>query len=332
MKMDMKLQRLAQSVALGALLVAASACGQTATQFYSGYLSPGTITITNTFSYPVGQQCVGLIWGPIVPQGWTITNVRGNGGGPELGWDGYILFTAYTIPNPGIMMYDVVVPAGETGPKNIEADVYYDLGPGLTAIRATPDPLALENLVKTFQVVSAYGSPTPSVGSHSYQSGTPLSPSVDASVYMGATQYVCTGWTVTGHEPASGAGNSFSMTVTNAAVLTWNWAVDNISPSVEGEVKMTGWRTRANVLPEENLLSHASDPDGDPVTLTSVDTTSAYGGTITRLNGVLTYTPPKLTDAVLDSFTYTVEDGRGGSAKGVVNIKVYYGGSAIRVF
>jgi len=330
--MNVKVQRLAQSVALGALLVAASADGQTATQFCSGYSSPGTITITNTFSYPVGQQCVGLIWGPAVPSGWTITNVRGNGGGPELGWDGYILFTAYTIPNPVVMLYDVVIPAGETGPKNIQADVYYDLGPGLINIRATPDPLSIERLDRTLEVVSLCGTGRPSSGVYTNLVGTSLSLSMSEMGNVGPTQYVCTGWSMTGNEPASGTTTNFNMTVTSDAVLTWNWSIANISPTVAEGVQMTGYRTRANVLTEQGLLSHVSDPDGDPVTLTVVDTTSVYGGTISRSNGVLTYTPPKKTDAVLDSFTYTVSDGKGGVVTGTVKVKVLLGGTAFRVF
>jgi hypothetical protein len=39
----------------------------------------------------------------------------------------------------------------------------------------------------------------------------------------GPTQYVCTGWSMTGQEPTSGTGTSFQMTVTNDAVLTWIW-------------------------------------------------------------------------------------------------------------
>jgi hypothetical protein len=135
-----------------------------------------------------------------------------------------------------------------------------------------------------------------------------------------------------GHEPSSGTANSFSMTVTNHAVLTWNWSIANISPTVEGGIRMTGYRTRANVMSEASLLAHVSDPDGDAVTLVSVDTSSACGGTVSRANGHLTYTPPKSTASVQDSFTFTVQDGKGGSMQGVVSVKVLYGGSAIRVF
>ena len=42
-------------------------------------------------------------------------------------------------------------------------------------------------------------------------------------VLMVQTQFVCTGWTLTGNAPASGNTNSMIMTHTNNAVLTWLW-------------------------------------------------------------------------------------------------------------
>jgi hypothetical protein len=42
----------------------------------------------------------------------------------------------------------------------------------------------------------------------------------------GGTQYVCVGWTLTGHEPGGGGGTNFEMTVTNDAILTWRWATN----------------------------------------------------------------------------------------------------------
>ncbi|HOL68240.1 MAG TPA: hypothetical protein PKX93_12360, partial [bacterium] len=47
-------------------------------------------------------------------------------------------------------------------------------------------------------VASAYGSPDPGVGSHSYATGTSVTASVFSPVTAGNTRYVCTGWTGTG--------------------------------------------------------------------------------------------------------------------------------------
>ncbi len=337
MKMSIKLQLGAQAAAVVVFLTAACANGQTATHFCSGYVSPGTITITNTFTYPAGSTLVGLMWWPQVPAGWTITNVRAPVGSVEMGWDGIIIWLGLTLPaSPVVMFYDVVVPAGETGPKNIEADVYYDLGPELIGIRASPDPLVLDNR-KTLEVISQYGTATPSVGIHTNLIGTSLSPSVDASVYMGTTQYVCTGWSMIGNDPTSGSANSFTMTVTGNAVLTWNWSIENVAPSITNDVWIVGYRTTqfkplANKVSEETLLAQANDPDsGDTLTLTSVNT-NGLKGVIVSSGGILTYTPPKHTDSIVDTFTYTVTDSKGASAVGTVKVRVAYGGTMIRAY
>lgn len=70
------------------------------------------------------------------------------------------------------------------------------------------------------------------------------------------------------------------------------------------------------------LLLNDSDPDGDPVSVTSVATTSAQGGTITGASaGSWTYTPAAGMSGA-DSFTYVIGDGRSGSATGTVNVTV----------
>jgi uncharacterized protein (DUF697 family) len=74
----------------------------------------------------------------------------------------------------------------------------------------------------TFQVISPYGVPTPAVGTYTNYYGTVLTNSV-ASQMVNGTQYVCTGWSMTGNVPTNGTSSSFSMTLTNAAVLTWGW-------------------------------------------------------------------------------------------------------------
>ena len=68
------------------------------------------------------------------------------------------------------------------------------------------------------------------------------------------------------------------------------------------------------------LLRNDSDPDFDPLTVTVFD----YGGPGTvqvNPNGTFTYVPAQ--DFVgTDTFTYTIEDGEGGSADGTVTINV----------
>ena len=74
----------------------------------------------------------------------------------------------------------------------------------------------------TLEVVSSRGSPTPS-GITTYPHGEILSPSVNSPIIVGGIMYECTGWTLAGHEPGSGTGTTFTLTLTNSAVLSWLW-------------------------------------------------------------------------------------------------------------
>jgi uncharacterized protein (TIGR03790 family) len=78
----------------------------------------------------------------------------------------------------------------------------------------------------TLEIISAYGTPDPPAGLHTNWLGAELTNSVAAPAPAGGTQLVCTGWTMTGHEPASGAATNFTMTVTNDATLTWLWTTN----------------------------------------------------------------------------------------------------------
>ncbi len=68
-----------------------------------------------------------------------------------------------------------------------------------------------------------------------------------------------------------------------------------------------------------DVLANDSDPDGDPLTITAVS--APLQGTAVIAAGVIRYTPTAgYTGA--DSFTYTISDGRGGTATATVSITV----------
>ncbi len=77
------------------------------------------------------------------------------------------------------------------------------------------------------------------------------------------------------------------------------------------------------------MLANDQDPDGDPLTITQVS--AALKGTAQLAAGnQVTYTPSAATlascGAVLsDSFTYSLSDGRGGSATGLVSLSITTG-------
>jgi uncharacterized repeat protein (TIGR01451 family) len=71
-----------------------------------------------------------------------------------------------------------------------------------------------------------------------------------------------------------------------------------------------------------SLLHNDSDPDGDPLIVSSFDRTSTNGGTVAvNPDGTFTYTPrPGFTGT--DTFTYTISDGRWGFSTATATITV----------
>jgi VCBS repeat-containing protein len=77
------------------------------------------------------------------------------------------------------------------------------------------------------------------------------------------------------------------------------------------------------------LLSNDSDPDGDALILTALDSDSALGASIVNNNdGSYTYNPGNIFNSlaagetVTDSFNYTMTDGHGGTVTGTVSITI----------
>lgn len=82
----------------------------------------------------------------------------------------------------------------------------------------------------TLSVSSPHGTPIPS-GTTTNEHGSSLECRISGSpIYSddSKTQYVCVGWTMVGNSPESGTGTNFSMSHTNTADLTWNWATNHL--------------------------------------------------------------------------------------------------------
>ncbi len=104
--------------------------------------------------------------------------------------------------------------------------VYEYNGSNATANYFTIGPLSSnQQTLVTLQIVSTRGTATPATGMYAYVSGSVLTNSV-AGATVGSTQYVSTGWSMTGNLPVSGTDTSLVMTLTNNAVLTWQWATN----------------------------------------------------------------------------------------------------------
>ncbi|WP_106746580.1 ExeM/NucH family extracellular endonuclease [Yoonia maritima] len=84
----------------------------------------------------------------------------------------------------------------------------------------------------------------------------------------------------------------------------------------------------ATVLDTDALLANDTEFDGDEITVVSVDATSTLGADISFLGGKIVYLPGTTFDAlahgetVTDTFTYTVDDGFGGTDIATVTVTV----------
>lgn len=114
-------------------------------------------------------------------------------------------------------------------------------------VRESPPPALV------WEVRSAWGSPIPAVGVYTSAYGSVLTNSVDMFDTRGATQYECAGWTLSNHDPSSGATNVVVFVLTNDTVLTWRWATNFVLMALAGpygSVSPTGgwYRAGTNVI------------------------------------------------------------------------------------
>jgi hypothetical protein len=115
-----------------------------------------------------------------MPDGWLIGTASGDGG-PVVSPDKKsILFTAFFLPTPLNFTYTIVIPSGFTTTVlfRAQAEYYLDFQPLASYVWATPDPLVMDNLEKTLEVISACGVATPAVGIHSNRVNTLVHASV----------------------------------------------------------------------------------------------------------------------------------------------------------
>ncbi|MDD5265141.1 MAG: Ig-like domain-containing protein, partial [Candidatus Bipolaricaulis sp.] len=100
-----------------------------------------------------------------------------------------------------------------------------------------------------------------------------------------------------------------------SAQVTINVAVVNHAPSAVGGHVDTDEDVAITIAVPEN----DTDPDGDALTLQSV--TQPTHGSLTKSGATVTYTPNGGFHGD-DAFTYTISDGRGGTASGTITITV----------
>ncbi len=119
----------------------------------------------------------------------------------------------------------------------------------------------------------------------------------------------------------AGATDSFSYTVSDgkggsaSAMVTVTIRTSNHPPIARDDTFVVGCRS-SMVL---DVLANDSDPDGDPLTIASITQPADAVITITSGGKTLTYTPGPAC-FLRNTFTYTVSDGKGGSATATVTL------------
>jgi len=129
----------------------------------------------------------------------------------------------------------VVLQAGEgisgvfavTNLPSLGAGLGWSMTYGSDFVLLQPVAVAGSSRTFTLEIVSAYGTAAPAPGLYTdVPFGTVLTNGVATPDTQGLTQYVCTGWVLSGNEPASGSDATVVMTLTNDAVLTWLWSTN----------------------------------------------------------------------------------------------------------
>ncbi|HAS81970.1 MAG TPA: hypothetical protein DCS43_04680, partial [Verrucomicrobia bacterium] len=101
------------------------------------------------------------------------------------------------------------------------------------------------------EIISEHGIGDLPVGIYTNLSGTVLTNAVTGSETIGGTQYVNTGWVMTGNDPLLGTTNLMTMTHTNDAVLAWQWGTNYLLSltATNGAITnaVAGWKPSGDV-------------------------------------------------------------------------------------
>ncbi len=112
------------------------------------------------------------------------------------------------------------------------------------------------------------------------------------------------------------AGNTNILGSTNTLIQLIN------TPPVAGLASYSRAPNQGLTIAISNLLSNASDADGDALVLAAVSATSTNGAAITTNASDVFYSPPATNGNVPDAFSYTVADPYGATSSNLVIVNI----------
>ena len=172
----------------------------------------------------------------------------------------------------------------------------------------------------TAQVTAGQSVSIPVLANDGDPDGDPITIIAVSNVIGGTASFTGTDVTFAANKGAT--SGSFNYTIRDPGGLTATASVivtiaaANNPPKAKDDNASTFVGVTINSI---DVLSNDSDPDGDPLTITSVG--AATGGGSVSLNGsTISFTPGA--SAGNDSFSYTISDGKGGTASAIVRVTV----------
>ncbi|MFZ4396150.1 MAG: S8 family serine peptidase [Kiritimatiellia bacterium] len=143
-------------------------------------------------------------------------------------------------------------------------------------------------------ISTPYSTATPAAGNYTLSHGTAIDGSVVTPLAIATgTRRACSGWSLTGHTPATGATAQVSFILTNDATLTWNWRIDYQLTTIAGTngyvTPTNSWypnTSLATVLARPATYYHFFNWQGD-----------TNGGSINSTNIVLPMIAPRTVSA-----------------------------------
>ena len=202
-----------------------------------------------------------------------------------------------------------------------------NLGVGtITDNDAAPNtpPVANGNVFSTNEDAGLSLSPAALLGNDTDADGDPLTILSVQSAANGTVALIGGNIVFTPASNYSGPA-SFTYTIsdgrggTSTATVSVNVVPVNDSPVANGDSIGTTLEDTPLLISASSLLGNDTDPDGDLLTVVSVQ--SGVGGTVSLVGGVITFAPsPNFNGPA--SFTYTISDGNGGFSTATVTVNV----------